>query len=314
MKNYSIRTYTSDDFDLWNNFIAKAKNATFLFHRNFMDYHQDRFEDFSLLVFDENKLVAVVPANRVGAELHSHQGLTYGGLVVEKITKLQEFIFIFESVCAFLKSNFKKVYFKVLPAIYTQNFADELLYVMFLKEAKLYRRDTLSVIDYQQDIAISSKRKYEIRKGKKHNLQIKQTNDFSEFWNEILIPNLQNKHNTNPVHSLEEITRLQTYFPENIKQYNVYFEGKIIGGTTVFETDNVVHIQYISSNELRSKTGSIDYLFDFLIDKYAAEKRFFDFGISNENNGKTLNEGLLYWKESFGAKTVVQDFYELDLT
>lgn len=314
MKNYSIRTYTPDDFDLWNDFIAKAKNATFLFHRNFMDYHKDRFEDFSLLVFDQNKLVAVLPANRVGAELHSHQGLTYGGLVVEETTKLQEFISIFESVCAFLKLNFKKVYLKTLPTIYTQNFADELLYVMFLKEAKLYRRDTLSVIDYQQEITISPKRKYEIRKGEKHNLQIKQTNDFSEFWNEILIPNLQQKHNTNPVHSLEEITRLQTYFPENIKQYNVYFEGKIIGGTTVFETDNVTHIQYISSNELRSKTGSIDYLFDFLIDKYAGEKRYFDFGISNENNGKTLNEGLLYWKESFGAKTVVQDFYELELT
>src|SRR5690554_973605 len=279
-----------------------------------MEYHKDRFEDFSLLVFDKNKLVAVVPANRVGAELHSHQGLTYGGLVVGKTIKLQEFIAIFDSICSFLKSNFRKVYFKVLPTIYNQDFADELLYVMFLKEAKLYRRDTLSVIDYQQDITISAKRKYEIRKGEKHNLQIKQTNDFSEFWNEILIPNLQQKHNSNPVHSLEEITYLQTRFPENIKQYNVYFEGKIIGGTTVFETDNVAHIQYISSNELRSKTGSIDYLFDFLIEKYATGKRFFDFGISNENNGKTLNEGLLYWKESFGAKTLVQDFYELDLT
>jgi len=314
VKNYSIRPYTPDDFDLWNDFIAKAKNSTFLFNRNFMEYHKDRFEDFSLLVFDENKLVAVVPANRVGAELHSHQGLTYGGLVVGKTIKLQEFIAIFDSICSFLKSNFRKVYFKVLPTIYNQDFADELLYVMFLKEAKLYRRDTLSVIDYQQDITISAKRKYEIRKGEKHNLQIKQTNDFAEFWNEILIPNLQQKHNSNPVHSLEEITYLQTRFPENIKQYNVYFEGKIIGGTTVFETDNVAHIQYISSNELRSKTGSIDYLFDFLIDKYAVEKRFFDFGISNENNGKTLNEGLLYWKESFGAKTLVQDFYELDLT
>ncbi|MGE4346258.1 MAG: GNAT family N-acetyltransferase [Flavobacteriaceae bacterium] len=314
MKEYLVRQYTSDDFDLWNEFIAKAKNATFLFHRNFMEYHKDRFEDFSLLVFDENKLVAVVPANKKDDEFHSHQGLTYGGIVINETIKLQEFIFIFDGVCAFLNPKFKKIYFKVLPAIYAHNFADELLYVMFLKNATLYRRDTLSVIDYQQKASISSKRKYEIRKGEKYNLQIKQTNDFSEFWNEILIPNLQQKYNTNPVHSLEEISLLQNHFPEHIKQYNVYFEGKIIGGTTVFETDNVAHIQYISSNELRSKTGSLDYLFDFLIDKYAAEKRFFDFGISNENNGKTLNEGLLYWKESFGAKTVVQDFYELDLT
>src|SRR5690554_1266021 len=190
-----------------------------------MEYHKDHFEDFSLLVFDKNKLVAVVPANKVGAELHSHQGLTYGGLVVDGAIKLQEFISIFESVCSFLKPNFSKVYFKVLPTIYTQSFTDELLYVMFLKKAKLYRRDTLSVIDYQQKVTISSKRKYEIRKGEKHNLQIKQTSDFSEFWNKILIPNLQQKHNTNPVHSLEEITLLQTHFPEHIS--NIMFILKV---------------------------------------------------------------------------------------
>lgn len=313
MKSYSVRTYTSDDFDLWNGFIAKAKNSTFLFHRNFMEYHKDRFEDFSLLIFDNKKLIAVLPANKVGEELHSHQGLTYGGIVINETIKLGEFVEVFESIYVFLKQHFTKAVFKEMPKIYNKNFSDELLYVLFLKNARLVRRDTLSVIDYQSDFEISQKRKYEIRKGKKHQLEIKETQDFSEFWSELLIPNLQERHNTKPVHSLEEITLLHKYFPENIKQFNVYFEEKIIAGATIFETDNVVHIQYISSNELRSKTGSLDYLFDFLITKYTTPKRYFDFGISNENNGRILNEGLLYWKESFGAKTVVQDFYELDL-
>lgn len=314
MKNYSVRTYTSDDFDLWNGFIAKAKNSTFLFHRNFMEYHKDRFEDFSLLVFDDKKLVAVLPANKVGEELHSHQGLTYGGIVINEFIKLGEFVEMFESIYIFLKQHFTKVIFKEIPKIYNKNFSDELLYVLFLKNARLTRRDTLSVIDYQFDFEISQKRKYEIRKGEKHQLEIKESQNFSEFWNELLIPNLHEKYNTKPVHSLEDIILLHNFFSKNIRQFNAYFEGKIVAGTTVFETDNVVHIQYIASNELRNKTGGLDYLFDFLIKKYAAEKRYFDFGTSNENNGRTLNEGLLYWKESFGAKIVVQDFYELDLT
>ena len=314
MKNYSVRTYTSDDFDLWNEFIAKAKNATFLFHRNFMEYHKDRFEDFSLLVFEDKKLVAVLPANKVGEELHSHQGLSYGGIVIDETIKLGEFVEMFESIYNFLKQHFTRAVFKEIPKIYNKNFSDELLYVLFLKNAKLVRRDTLSVIDYQSDFEISQKRKYEIRKGEKHQLEIKESQNFSEFWNELLIPNLHEKYNTKPVHSLEDIILLHNFFPKNIRQFNVYFEGKIVAGTTIFETDNVVHIQYIASNELRNKTGALDYLFDFLIKKYATEKRYFDFGTSNENNGRTLNEGLLYWKESFGAKTVVQDFYELDLT
>jgi hypothetical protein len=52
VKNYTVRRYTSEDFALWNAFISTAKNATFLFHRDFMEYHSDRFEDYSLLVFE----------------------------------------------------------------------------------------------------------------------------------------------------------------------------------------------------------------------------------------------------------------------
>ena len=40
-------------------------------------------------------------------------------------------------------------------------------------------------------------------------------------------------------------------------------------------------------------------------------KKFFDFGISNENEGKIINKGLLKWKESFGARAIVHDFYEV---
>ena len=111
MKNYSIRRYTSEDYAIWNNFVSSAKNATFLFHRDFMEYHSDRFQDFSLLVFDEEKLISILPANRVDASLFSHQGLTYGGFVFDIKIKLGEVIAITKDVLAFLHSaditNFK---------------------------------------------------------------------------------------------------------------------------------------------------------------------------------------------------------------
>ena len=79
---YQIRGYSKDDAVVWNAFVSNSPNATFLFNRNFMDYHSDRFSDFSLMIFSSKKLVAILPANRVGDTLYSHQGLTYGGLVV----------------------------------------------------------------------------------------------------------------------------------------------------------------------------------------------------------------------------------------
>jgi len=95
VKKYSVKLYQHNDFENWNSFIGKAKNATFLFHRDFMDYHSDRFQDYSLIVLDKEKWVAVLPANVVGNEVFSHQGLTYGGLVYNESLKLASVIEVF---------------------------------------------------------------------------------------------------------------------------------------------------------------------------------------------------------------------------
>jgi len=105
--------------------------------------------------------------------------------------------------------------------------------------------------------------------------------------------------------------RLKHLFPENIRQFNVYYNDKIVAGTTIFESSTVAHCQYISKAPDMEDLGSLDFLFRYLITEIFNEKRFFDFGISNESQGKKLNEGLSYWKESFGAGTIVHDFYEV---
>ena len=79
---FEIRRYTSELADEWNQFIAKSKNGTFLFDRRYMDYHADRFNDHSLLFYLGNRLLAVLPAHASGDTLYSHNGLTYGGLVM----------------------------------------------------------------------------------------------------------------------------------------------------------------------------------------------------------------------------------------
>jgi hypothetical protein len=56
----------------------------------------------------------------------------------------------------------------------------------------------------------------------------------------------------------------------------------------------------------------LDFLYHELITKTFKDKNYFDFGTSNENQGKNLNSGLNFWKESFGASTITQDFYEVE--
>lgn len=314
MKNYSVRKYQSSDYSLWNEFVANAKNATFLFHRDFMDYHKDRFEDYSVLIFDEKQnLKAVLPANRVGETLFSHQGLTYGGLVLNQKTKLRDVIMMVAAMLFFLEKNdISKLQLKQIPSIYNDFPSEEVDYLSFILNAKIVRKDTLSVIDLLSDFKFTTDRKQGIKRGIKNHLTIKEATNFDLFWNTVLIPNLEEKHSTNPVHTLEEITLLKANFPDNIRQFNVYKEDQIVAGTTIFESKNVAHSQYISGNSDANELGSLDVLHEYLISNVFKEKRYFDFGISNENQGKNINEGLQYWKEGFGARTLVQNFYEIE--
>lgn len=312
MKNYSVRLYQKNDYENWNAFIGQAKNATFLFYRDFMEYHNDRFQDYSLIVLDGEKWLAVLPANVVGNEVFSHQGLTYGGLVYNEKVKLASIISVLKSILSFLNDNkIEKLQVKLIPSIYHQKPAEELNYALFLANAQLTRRDSLAVIDLSKPYKISKTRKECIRRGIKNELVIKEELNFKLFWEEVLEPNLDKKHQAKPVHTVAEIEMLQQKFPDNIRHFNVYHKDKIVAGTTIFISENVAHPQYVSGTSNKNELGTLDFLYHHLITSVFKDKRFFDFGISNEEQGRKLNEGLVFWKESFGASIIIQDFFEV---
>lgn len=278
-----------------------------------MEYHSDRFDDFSLLIFDGEKLIAVFPANLSEGVLYSHQGLTYGGLILDKKVKLTTTLKIFKQLLSYLNAQgFEKIVIKEIPFIYSRKFSDDLKYLLFLVNAHLYRRDLLSVLELSSKFKISSGRMEGVKRGIKNKLHIVESDDFKDFWEMILIPNLAVKHNAKPIHTLEEIALLKQNFPENIRLFKAYDNDKIVAGTVVFESCNVVHAQYIASNNEKNELGSLDYLHYHLLTEVFRDKKYFDFGISNEYQGRKVNEGLLYWKESFGCGHVSQDFYEVE--
>ena len=62
-----IQCYEDSQKQVWDEFVGGSKNGTFLFFRDYMDYHRDRFEDHSLLIWEDNgRLIALLPANREG--------------------------------------------------------------------------------------------------------------------------------------------------------------------------------------------------------------------------------------------------------
>jgi len=313
LKNYTIKPYETKDYCNWNAFISKAKNATFLFHRDFMEYHQDRFQDYSLIVMQGETMVCVLPANLVGDTIYSHQGLTYGGLVLLPDAKLYEVIYIFKALLTYLNNHaIAKFNLKKIPSIYCDTFSDEIDYLIHICKGITLMKHNVSVIKLDADFKISKSRRECINRGKKRNLSVKEESNLETFWNELLIPNLMIKYGSQPVHTLDEIMFLKSRFPNNIKHFNVYDADKLVCGTTVFITKRVVKPQYISGSENNNILGSIDFLYHYLITEVAKDKVFFDLGPSHENNGLSIMKNINFWKESFGALSLIQEFYEVE--
>ncbi|MCU8031118.1 hypothetical protein L5M51_15300 [Shewanella sp. SM73] len=307
-----IKKYIAADKKIWDEFISLAKNKHFFFLRDFMEYHSDRFQEHSLMIFDDSdKLFAILPANQVDDTLHSHQGLTFGGLIIKSSAKQNEVIKAFESISEFLKENsFSSLIYKKVPYIYSSQPCDEDLYSLFRINAHLIRRDVSSTIKMNNQIKYSKGRKWIVKKASSSGVIYSESHDLAEFWSNLSNV-LMSGHGAKPVHSYDEIALLKKTFPEQIKIYSACLDGMQVAGAVIFITDSVAHTQYLYNTEPGRNIGALDGLVDYLVKTVFVNKEYFDFGISNENQGRDLNEGLISQKEGFGARAVVHDFYEI---
>ncbi|MGJ8592718.1 MAG: FemAB family protein [Aquaticitalea sp.] len=314
MNEFKIIKYSPIYTALWNDFVSTSKNATFLFHRDFMEYHQDRFEDFSLMVFKDEKLMALLPANKVGNEIYSHQGLTYGGLAIDH-NSFDDVKEIFDAIIAHLKElDVYQIHLKLIPDFYSEPASNELAYLLFANNANLDKRDMVLVIDLQKPINFHKTKLKHFKKSQNAGLKIRATTNFGEFWNDVLEPRLKEKYQTKPVHSLEEIELLNSKFPNNILQFDVLFEDEIVAGITLFKTKNVVKSQYGATTLKGEKLRALEFLFMTLIEQFKSEgMRYFSMGTVYESNELGYNKGLLKQKEELGCSVYIQDFYKMKI-
>lgn len=300
--------------DEWNLFVAASKNGTFLFDRRFMDYHSDRFCDHSLLVYRDQRLYALLPANQKDDTLVSHGGLTYGGLVTDSRCSAKGVLDAFTAINEYLRQQgFRHVVYKAVPWIYHQLPAEEDLYALTsVCHARLTIRDISSAIICDRKMRFSESRKSGIRKAHRQGLTIAESTDFAAFW-QILNENLTGKYGVRPVHSVAELELLHSRFPEKIRLYMAFDGETPVGGTLLFLTPQVLHTQYISANAFGKQHGAIDLLFDHLINNTYKDYPYIDFGKSTVSDSADLNEQLIFQKEGFGARAVCYDTYEYDL-
>ncbi|MCM1291176.1 MAG: GNAT family N-acetyltransferase [Prevotella sp.] len=318
MKNTSweIKRYNHTFAEQWNDFVSKSRNATFMFLRDYMDYHADRFEDFSLLAFNKGELRAVLPANRQGDTIYSHQGLTYGGWIFPlSHIDAADILNLFSAWRHFsLSVGLNKCIYKPIPYIYTQRPAQEDIYALFRFGATI-STSNISAAIYLPQPAPQAKwqRRYlniASRTPGEISLSIDREGD---TFHKLLCNCLRDRHNTSPVHSLDEFKLLLKRFPDNILPYLLSVDNIPQTGICIFLSDTTAHCQYIATTEFARDNKLLSLLVNKLIELPQIKKRrYFDFGTSNLNNGLSLNNGLYHNKFSFGAGGVAYQTFTID--
>ncbi|MDR3024448.1 GNAT family N-acetyltransferase [Chryseobacterium sp.] len=308
---FEIIKYNNSYKEIWNSFISASKNGLFFFDRDFMEYHSDRFKDHSILILKNNKIVAVLPANESERQIISHGGLTFGSLILSHAVKASEVLEIFSQIKKYYCDlSFNEIIYKAVPSIFHKYPSEEDLYALFRNDANLFRRDISSVIDLSNPIRFSETKRQLVRKCEENKIIVTERTNFEEYW--ILLTSVLQKFDTKPVHTIEEITLLKTKFPENIKLYEAQKDGSILAGIVIFDFGNVIHTQYMAASPEGRKIGALDFINHSLLDKFK-DRKYYSFGISTENQGTYLNEGLIQQKENMGARGIALDFYSIKL-
>lgn len=314
-----VETYDAGKASAWNDFVDSSKNGTFLFNRQFMDYHSQRFNDASLMFFDNHDNIAgLLPANADGSVIHSHGGLTYGGLVVgPRAVQATVDAMLLLAIECYSRRGFSTLEYAPTPHIYHTMPAEEDLYFLFRAGGVLSRRAVSSALCPAFHPKQRQSRRGGVVRAMKSGVVVEEVKNAGaaemEEFHTVLTNVLRERHGVNPVHSLHEMQLLSGRFPNNIHLFVSKLHCEVMAGAWVFESTRVAHTQYLAATEEGRRLGAEDLLIDYLISSRYADKPWFDFGISTENRGRYLNSSLIFQKEGFGARAVCYDAYTLDL-
>lgn len=304
-----VLRYAPEHRTAWDTLVDGARNGLFLFRRDYMDYHADRFEDASMLALVGGEAVALLPASidRATGLATSHAGLTFGGVLVKRDLRGAVAIEAVDSLLDELKvAGARELEVRVLPAFLASYPSAEIVYALWRRGFALTRRDLSSVLPLHDPLALNSSKKQAIAKAVKAGLKVG-GGTLARF--HALLGDVLGRHGAVPVHRLDELERLSGKFPRDILLRSVERDGVMLAGVLVFRYPTAWHTQYMAASDDGRKFGALDLIVASLIDEArGAGAAWLSFGTSTTDQGRSLNEGLLWQKESFGARSVTHDF------
>jgi Acetyltransferase (GNAT) domain len=311
---HHARPYAAADRSAWDAFVRAARNGVFLFERAYLDYHAARYQDASLMLFDERgEIAALLPAQREADSVLSHGGLTFGGLVMHPRGGASSVLDLFETVVDTLRAQgARRLVYRPVPHIYHRLPSEDDLYALHRLGARTVRVDLSTTIDLARRPALSKGRRHALAKARRAGVEVRDRAGLASFWR-LLDSVLAQRHGTRPTHSLTEMQALVQDLPERIVFCGAWRGDTLLGGAVLYRYDGVLHTQYLACDDEGRDCGALDLVIEHALTHHADACRWLNFGISTSDQGRTLNAGLLAHKEMFGGRSTVLQTLELDL-
>jgi lipid II:glycine glycyltransferase (peptidoglycan interpeptide bridge formation enzyme) len=303
----------------WESFVDSSDNGTIFHKRLFLSYHPaDRFEDASLVIKKDNKILSLFPAVIIKKDglkiLSSHSGASYGGFVYKQDLNLKEAFEMVESLLSYAKDlKCDRIQLTPPPMIYQTKYSNYIDFALVKNEFSYLKREVSSVVqlDVPKDDLLSTYRaeaRTAVKKAIKQGVVIAECDRFTDYY-EILKKNLKMRHNVDPTHTLNELLKLKKMFPAKIRLWGAFLGEKLIAGVCNFSANRgVVLAFYISHDEDYQEYRAVNLLFYEIMKRYKDEGyKFLDFGIFTVNMDP--NWGLGRFKENFGARGIFRDSF-----
>lgn len=329
------------DHRLDNFVFQESINGTFLQSRQFLNYHpENRFKDASFALERSGTIAAYFPGNVTAErEFVSHQGSTFGGPIFSKaFYSASRVIEVLKFADEHFASNFKKVRLKITPALFAKESPDLIEYALehlgYTRHTELssctplVNADGKSIEDPLANCEKDCRRIF--RNSEKYNISYrafnaeniscgKPTEELLDFYKFLEISKA--KHNVRPVHTMDELCDLQRRLntigqdgkiQERLRFRGIWLDGRYVAAMMLFafpET-GLLHAQYVAPDDEFKEFHPTTTLYVKAMREAASEGfKNFSWGISTEDGGNYLNENLIKYKESLGAKLVVNAYY-----
>lgn len=309
----TVETYNESHRSAWENLVDSSYNGTFMHKRAFIEYHKDRFEDASLVIYNDEKICGIFPAVKYEDKVVSHPGLAIGGLVYNDSVRGYDLLDILIKIKE--TYNYLPIIYKTTPSEFQRHSVSDDIWALYNLKAKKISCELSSILNPLTT-------NYEYWPDKKDELSHLKNNIVlsamnlsdldlvKEFWEKVLIPNL-NKYDIKPTHTPEDIQYLYNNFPVFVKGLLARHEsGKMLGGLIIFRFNKCYHVQYSVTNSKGRALNALTVLHHYMIETLPSDIHFYSFGKSTEDSGHKLNSNLYYYKNGFGGGSMNYDTYE----